>query len=82
MSTLTDSDLCWMSASRTAFESRCALNVIKNVFNLEQKVFNDSFELSFTTRILEMLGRFLNLNKMKTKRLSNHMSQYFIHNRT
>ncbi len=26
-----------------------------------------------------MLGRFLNLNKMKTKRLSNHMSQYFIH---
>ncbi len=25
---------------------------------------------------------FLNLNKMKTKRLSNHMSQYFIHNRT
>ncbi len=26
--------------------------------------------------------RFLNLNKMKTKRLSNHMSQYFIHNRT
>ncbi len=29
-----------------------------------------------------MLGRFLHLNKMKTKRLSNHMSQYFIHNRT
>ncbi len=29
-----------------------------------------------------MLGRFLNLNKIKTKRLSNHMSQYFIHNRT
>ncbi len=25
---------------------------------------------------------FLNLNKMKTKRISNHMSQYFIHNRT
>ncbi len=25
---------------------------------------------------------FLNLNKMKTRRLSNHMSQYFIHNRT
>ncbi len=25
---------------------------------------------------------FLSLNKMKTKRLSNHMSQYFIHNRT
>ncbi len=25
---------------------------------------------------------FLNLNKMKTKRLSNHMSPYFIHNRT
>ncbi len=24
----------------------------------------------------------LNLNKMKTKRISNHMSQYFIHNRT
>ncbi len=36
----------------------------------------------FTTRIPEMLGRFLNLNKMKTKRLSNHMSQYFVHNRT
>ncbi len=35
-----------------------------------------------TTRILEMLGRFLYMNKMKTKRLSNHMSQYFIHNRT
>ncbi len=34
-----------------------------------------------TTRIPEMLGHFLNLNKMKTKRLSNHMSQYFIHNR-
>ncbi len=29
-----------------------------------------------------MLGRFLNLNKMKTKRLSNHMSQNSIHNRT
>ncbi len=29
-----------------------------------------------------MLGRFLNLNKIKTKRLSNNMSQYFIHNRT
>ncbi len=23
-----------------------------------------------------------NLNKMKTKQISNHMSQYFIHNRT
>ncbi len=33
-----------------------------------------------TTRIPEMLGRFLNFNKMKTKRLSNQMSQYFIHN--
>ncbi len=32
----------------------------------------------YTTRILEMLGRFLNLNKIKTKRISNHMSQYFI----
>ncbi len=29
-----------------------------------------------------MLGRFSNLNKMKTKIISNHMSQYFIHNRT
>ncbi len=35
-----------------------------------------------TTWIPEMLGSFLNLNKMKIKRLSNHMSQYFIHNRT
>ncbi len=34
------------------------------------------------SRIPEMLGRFLNLNKIKTKRLSNHMSQYFINNRT
>ncbi len=34
------------------------------------------------TLILEMLGRFLNLNKMKTKRLSNHMNQYFIHIRS
>ncbi len=33
-------------------------------------------------RITEMLGRFVNLNKMKTKRLSHHMSQNFIHNRT
>ncbi len=37
-----------------------------------------SFHLSViercTTRIPEMLGPFLNLNKMKTKRLSNHMS--------
>ncbi len=39
------------------------------------------FPLS-TTRIPEMLGRFLNLNKMKAKRISNHKSQYFIHNRT
>ncbi len=38
--------------------------------------------IQYTTQIPEMLGRFLNLNKMKTKRLSNHMSQYFIHNRT
>ncbi len=29
-----------------------------------------------TTQTPEMLGRFLNLNKIKTKRLSNHMSQY------
>ncbi len=29
-----------------------------------------------TTRILEMLGHYLNLNKMKTKRISNNMSQY------
>ncbi len=36
----------------------------------------------YTTRIPEMLGRFLHLNKMKTKRLSNHMSKYFFHNRT
>ncbi len=35
-----------------------------------------------TNRIPEMLGHFFNLNKMKTKRLSNHVSQYFIHNRT
>ncbi len=34
------------------------------------------------TRIPEMLGHFLNLNKMKTKRISNHMSQHFINNRT
>ncbi len=39
-------------------------------------------DVYFTSRIPEMLGRFLNFNKMKTKRLSNHMSQYFIHNRT
>ncbi len=39
-------------------------------------------KLGYTTQILEMLGRFLNLNKMKTKRVSNHMSQYFIHNTT
>jgi len=43
---------------------------------------NNQLLLVYTTRIPEMLGRFLNLNKMKTKRLSNHMSQYFIHNRT
>ncbi len=35
-----------------------------------------------TTRIPEMLAHFYNLNKMKTKRLLNHMSHYFIHNRT
>ncbi len=35
-----------------------------------------------TTRILEILGCFLNFNKMKTKIISNHMSQYFIHNKT
>ncbi len=50
------------------------------------KIFNDATLAKTpwitTTRILEMLGRFLNLNKMKTKRISNHMSQYFIHNRT
>ncbi len=38
----------------------------------------------YTTRIPEMLGHFLNLKrpKMKTKRISNQMSQHFIHNRT
>ncbi len=36
-----------------------------------------------TTRIPDMLGRiYFYLNKMKTKRLSNHMSSYFIDNRT
>ncbi len=35
-----------------------------------------------TTWIPEMLGRFLNMNKIKTKRISNHMRQHFIHNRT
>ncbi len=33
-------------------------------------------------RIPEMLGRFLNLNKIKTERISNHVSEYFIHSRT
>ncbi len=33
-----------------------------------------------TTRILEMLGRYL--NKIKTKILLNQMSQYFFHKRT
>ncbi len=33
-----------------------------------------------TTWIPEMLGQFLNLNKMKTKRFSNQMSQHCIHN--
>ncbi len=28
------------------------------------------------------VGTFLNLNRMKAKRIANHMSQYFIHNRT
>ncbi len=36
---------------------------------------------AFSNRILDMLGRFFYLNKMKTKRISNHMSQHFIHNR-
>ncbi len=36
----------------------------------------------YTTRILEMLGLFFYLNKMKTKKNSNHMSKYFIHNKT
>ncbi len=35
----------------------------------------------YTTRITEMLGRFY-FNTIKTKIISNHMSQYFIHNRT
>ncbi len=50
-----------------------------NIFNNN----NNNNNNNNTTLIPEMLGRFfLNLNKMKTKRLSNHMSQYFIHNRT
>ncbi len=47
------------------------------------KSINQSIDLSIylsTTRILEMWGHFFYLNKMKTKRLSNHMSQYSIHN--
>ncbi len=54
------------------------------VFFLEtlQKKILQTFERYSTTRILEMFGRFLNLNKMKTKRISKHMSQYCIHNRT
>ncbi len=35
--------------------------------------------LDITTKVL---GRFLNLNKMKTKIISNHMSQYLINIRT
>ncbi len=51
------------------------------IFNYNNYCSFNTFKLWFqTTRIPEMLGRFLNLNKMKTKRLSNHMSQYFIHN--
>ncbi len=42
----------------------------------------DIIHLFVYTRIPEMLGHFLNLNKIETKRLLNHMSQYFIHNRT
>ncbi len=45
-------------------------------------IFTTTTTTTTTTRIPEMLGRFLNFNKMKTKRFSNHMSQYFIHNRT
>ncbi len=54
---------------------------------LATKYYNETFDVHITYMeiyilIPEMLGRFLNLNKIKTKRLSNHMSQYFIHNRT
>ncbi len=65
------------------------IEIISNnikVFTVTSDQFNESFVNKcihlFTTRIPEMLGRVLNLNKMKTKRLSNHMSKYFIHNRT
>ncbi len=62
-----------------------------SVLQLPNKRIDDSFFffffflkhwVSYTIQIPEMLGHFLNLNKMKTKRLSNNMSQYFIHNRT
>ncbi len=53
--------------------------------NVEWKVtqsLEEFLNVKNTTRILEMLWRFEYLNKIKTKRLSNHMSQYFIYNRT
>ncbi len=51
----------------------------KNVEWKETQSLEEFLNVKNTTRIRR---RFEYLNKIKTKRLSNHMSQYFIYNRT
>ncbi len=55
---------------------------LKYRFSFKGKQKKKIFDYIYTARILENVGTFLNLNKMKTKNFQNHMSQYFIHNRT
>jgi len=45
--------------------------VFLEVLSILQRSYCGTESIASTTRILEMLGCFLNLNKMKTKRLSN-----------
>ncbi len=54
------------------------LNMIKNLITFnEHSIYVTARMFVHTTRITEMLGRFLNLNKMKTKRLSNHEAIFY-----
>ncbi len=64
---------------------RVIVEVYKNYIELillNPVLTEDNFYTIIQHEFQEMLGRFLNLNQLKTKRLSNHMSQYFIHNGT
>ncbi len=73
--------VCWghqqQNQSRCSMTQHCGRPV-----NVQHRNNTHTLIKTFKDEFWKCWDVFLNLNKMKTKRISNHMSQYFIHNRT